>query len=85
MNTTLYTTKDRLRGIRAGQRHMGGEQYRRELRAALQELRQRLGKDHNGASRVKVVITPSAACRISGTLFQRLRSFYTVFISCGLV
>ena len=85
MHTNFYTTKDRPRDIRAGQRQRDGEQYRRDMRAALQELRQRLEEGHNGASRVKVVVTPSAACRIRGPLLQRLRSFYTVFISCGLV
>ena len=84
MHTNFYTPKDRPRGIRTGQRQRDGEQYRRDMRAALQELRQRLEEGHNGASRVKVVVTPSAACRIRGPLFQRIRRFYTVFTSCGL-
>jgi hypothetical protein len=61
MNTTLYETKDRARGIRAGQRHIGGEQYRREMRAALHQLQQRLGQCHNGPSIVQVVVTAGPA------------------------
>lgn len=61
MNTTLYETKDRARGIRAGQRHIGGEQYRREMRAALHELRQSLGEGHKGVSGERVVVTAGPA------------------------
>jgi hypothetical protein len=86
MNTNLHATKDQSCRVRADRHHMDGERYRRDMRAALQELRQRLGEDHNGASRVRVVVTPSsAAYRIRRKLFQALRSFYTVFTSCGLV
>ena len=88
MNTNLYATNDRPGGIRAGQRHMGGERYRREMHAALHELRQRLGEGHKGASGARVVVTagpaPSTECRIRGNMFQKLRSFYTVFTSCVL-
>jgi hypothetical protein len=88
MNTDLYATKDRPCGVHTGRCHMDGERYRRELRAALHELRQRLEEGPNGASRVKVVVTagpaPSTKCRIRGNLFQKLRSFYTVFTSCVL-
>jgi hypothetical protein len=89
MNTTLYETKDRARGIRAGQRHIGGEQYRREMRAALHDLQQRLGQCHNGPSIVQVVVTagpaPSTECRMRGKLFRRLKGFYAIFTSCSLV
>ena len=88
MNTNLYATNDRPRGVRAGRRHMDGERYRREMRAALHELQQRLGQCHNGPSRVRVVVTagptPSTEYRIRGNLFQKLRGFYTVFTSCAL-
>ena len=89
MNTTLYETKDRARGIRAGQRQIGGEQYRREMRAALYELRQRLGEGRKGVSGERVVVTagpaPSTECRMRGKLFRRLKGFYTIFTSCNLV
>jgi hypothetical protein len=88
MNTNFYATKDRPRGVHTGRRHMGGEQYRREMRAALHDLQQRLGQCHNGLSGVRVVVTagptPSTECRIRGNMFQKLRSFYTVFTSCVL-
>jgi len=89
MNTDLYATKDRPRGVRAGRRHMGGEQCRREMRAALYDLQQRLGQCHNVRRGVRVVVTagpaPSTERRIRRKLFQKLRSFYTVFTSYALL
>lgn len=89
MITNIYPTKSQSSHVRVGQRHhMGGERYRREMRAALHELRQRLGEGHKGASGARVVVTagpaPSTECRIRGNMFQKLRSFYTVFTSCVL-
>jgi hypothetical protein len=84
----VYATKDRLHGVSPGRRHMGGEQYRREMRAALHDLQQRLGQFHNGPSGVRVVVTAGPAlsteCRMKGKLIQKLRSFYAVFTSCAL-
>jgi hypothetical protein len=89
MDTNVSATKDRLRGVRAGRYHSGGGQCRRDMRAALHELQQRLEQCHNRPSLMRVVVTadpaPSIAGRIRRTLFQRLRSFYTVFTSCGLL
>jgi hypothetical protein len=89
MNTNLYATNDRPRGTRAGRRHMGREQYRREMRASLHELRQRLGEGHKGASGARVVVTacpaPSTECRIREKMFPSLRGIYTLFTSCGLL
>jgi hypothetical protein len=89
MNTNFYATKDRPRGVSAGRHDMGGEQYRREMRAALHVMQQRLGQCHNGPSCVRVLVTPSPApsaeCRIRRKLFQKLRSFYTFFTSRGLL
>ena len=90
MITNIYPTKSQSSHVRVGQRHhMGGEQYRREMRAALHELRQRLGEGHKGASGARVVVTagpaPSTECRIRGKLFPRLRGIYTFFTSCGLI
>ena len=85
MNTNFYATKDRTRSVRTGRRHMGGEQYRREMRAALHELQQRLGQCHNGPGVVRVAVTasptPSTEYRIRRKLFQKLPSFYTFFTS----
>lgn len=89
MNTKFYATKDRPRDVRAGRHHMGGEQHRREMRAALYDLQQRLGQCRNGFGNVQVVgtagLTPSAECQIRRTMFQKLRGFYTFFTSCGLL
>lgn len=89
MNTNFYATKNRPRDVRAERHHMGGEQHRRDMRAALHDLQQRLGQCHNGPSGVQVVGTTgpaqSAECRIRRKLFQKLHSFYTVFTSCGLL
>jgi hypothetical protein len=89
MNTNHYATNDRQGGIRAGQRHMGGERYRREMRAALHKLQQRLGQGHNGPSGAQVVVTasptPSTECRMRGKLFPRLRGIYTIFTTCDLL
>jgi hypothetical protein len=89
MNTNFHATKDRPRGVNTDRCHMGGEQYRREMRAALHELRQRLGEDHKGASGARVVVTagpaPSTICQMRGQLFPSLRSIYTFFTSYGLV
>lgn len=88
MNMNVYAAKDRPHGVSADRRHMGGEQYRREMRAALDDLQQRLGQCHNNPSGVRVVVTagpaPSTECRMRGKLIQKLRSFYTVFTSCAL-
>ncbi len=88
MNTNFYATKDRPRGVHTGRCHMDGEQYRREMRAALHDLQQRLGQCHNGLSGVRVVVTagpaPSTERQMRRKLFQKLRSFYTVFTSCVL-
>ena len=89
MNTNVYATKDRPRGVNAGRRHMGGEQYRREMRAALHNLQQRLGQCRNVHSAVRVVVTAGPALSIPGrvrrNMLQKLRSFYTVFTSCALL
>ena len=61
MNTNFYATKDRPRGVRTDRRHIGGEQYRREMRAALHDLQQRLGQCQNGLSGVRVVVTAGPA------------------------
>jgi hypothetical protein len=88
MNTNNYATKDRPRDVRAGRHHMGGEQHRREMRAALHELQQRLGQCHNGPSIVRVAVTacpaPSTEYRIRRKLFQKRTSFYTLFTFFGL-
>jgi hypothetical protein len=85
MNTNFYATKDRPRGVKAGRRHMGGEQYRQEMRAALHDLQQRLGQCHNSSSSVRVVGTagpvPSTECRIRRKLFQKLQSFTPFLLS----
>jgi hypothetical protein len=89
MNTNFYATNDRPRGTRAGRRHMGGEQYRREMRAALYDLQQRLGQCHNGPSLVQVVVKADPAeskeNRMREKLFPSLRGIYTLFTSCGLL
>ena len=61
MNTNVHAIKDRLRGVRAGRYHMGGEQYRRDIRAALHELQQRLGQCHQGPRIVRVAVTAGPA------------------------
>jgi hypothetical protein len=67
---------------------MDGEQYRRELRAALYALQQKLGQCHEVRRNVPVAVTagpaPSTERGARGKLFQRLRGFYTVFTFCGL-
>lgn len=89
MNTNVSVTKERPRGVRAVRHHWGGEQRRRDMHAALHELQQRLGRCHNGPSPIRAVVTagpaPSIAGRIRRKVFRRLRSFYTVFTSCGLL
>ena len=89
MNTKLYAIKDRPRDVRAGRYHMGGEQHRRDMRAALHDLQQRLGQCRNGLDNVQDVGTagpaPSAEGQIRRTMFQKLRSFYTFFTFCGLL
>jgi hypothetical protein len=89
VNTKFYATKDRPRDVRAGRYHMGGEQQRREMRAALHDLQQRLGQCRNGLGNAQVVgtagLTPSAECQIRRNMFQKLRCFYTFFTSCGLL
>lgn len=61
MNTNFYATNDRPCGVHTGRCHMGGEQYRREMRAVLHDLQQRLGQCHSGLSGVRVVVTASPA------------------------
>ena len=78
------------RDVRAGRHQMSGEQYRRELRAALYDLQQKLGQCHKARYVLPVAVTaddpaPSTECRIRRKLFQRLRSLYTVFTFCGLL
>jgi hypothetical protein len=89
MITNIYPTKSRSSHVRVGQRHMGGDQYRREMRAALHDLKQRLGQSHNGPSGEQVVVTaspaPSTECRTRRKLFPSLRGIYTFFTSCGLL
>jgi hypothetical protein len=90
MNTNFYATKDRPRCVRTDRRHMGGEQYRGEMRTALHDLQQRLGQCQNGLSGVRIVVTAGPApssteYRIRRKLFQKLRSFYTVFTSFALL
>ena len=89
MNTNFYATKDQSCRVRADRSHMGGEQYRREMRAALHDLRQRLGDGHKGASGARVVVTagpaPSKESRMRGKLFPRLCGLYTLFTSFALL
>ena len=89
MNTNFYATKDRPRGVSTGRRQMGGDQYRREMRAALHDLQQRLGQSHNGLSVVQPVVKTDPAeskeSPLRGKSFPSLRSIYTFFTSCGLV
>ena len=88
MTTNIYPNKSRSSHVRVGQRHMGGDQYRREMRAALHDLKQRLGQSHNGPSGEQVVVTaspaPSTECRTRRKLFPSLRGIYTFFTSCDL-
>jgi hypothetical protein len=88
MITNIYPTKSQSSHDRVGQLHTGGEQNRRKMRAALHELRQRLGEDHKSASGARVVVTagpaPSTECQMRGKLFQKLHGFYTIFTSCAL-
>jgi hypothetical protein len=89
VNTKFYATKDRLRDVRAGRHHMGGEQHRRKMRAALHDLQKRLGQCRNGLGNVQVVgmavPAPSAERQIRRNMFQKLHSFYTFFTFCGLL
>jgi hypothetical protein len=88
MGTNFYATKDRPGRVRAGCRHMSGEEYRREMRAALHDLPQRLGQRHNDPSGVRVAVTadpaPSREGRIKKSMFQKLQGFYTIFTFCAL-
>ena len=88
MITNIYPTKSRLSRARIGQRHMGGDQYRREMRATLHDLQRRLGQSHNGPSGEQVVVpassAPSTECRTRRKLFPSLRGIYTFFTSCAL-
>lgn len=88
MDTNLHATKDRPGRVRADRHHMSGEEYRREMRAALHDLQQRLGQCHNGPSGVHVVVTPDPAPsregRIKRSMFQKLHGFYTIFTFCAL-
>jgi hypothetical protein len=88
MIANIYPTKSQSSRVRADRQHMGGEQDRREMRASLHELEQRLGQYHNGPSGARVVVTagpaPSTECRMRGT-FPSLRGIYTLFTSCGLL
>jgi hypothetical protein len=68
---------------------LGREQHRRGMRAALHDLQQRLGQCRNGSSGLQVVgvagPAPSAECQIRRNMFQKLRSFYTVFTFCAVL
>ncbi|MEO5954832.1 MAG: hypothetical protein ABIR36_03950 [Nitrospiraceae bacterium] len=87
-HTNFDAAKDRTRDVRAGRHQMDGEQYRRELRAALYDLQQKLGQCHKARCVLPVAVTadpaPSIEYRIRRKLVQRLRGFYTVFTLCGL-
>ncbi len=89
MITNIYPTKSRSSHVRVGQRHLGGDQYRREMRAALHELQQRLGQGHNGPSVVQPVVKAGPAeskeSRTRRKLLPSLRGIYTLFTSCGLL
>ena len=89
MITNIYPTKSQSSHVRVGQRHMGGEQYRREMRAALHDLQQRLGQSHNGLSVGQPVVKADPAeskeSPLRGKSFPSLRSIYTFFTSCGLL
>lgn len=88
MMTNIYPTKSQSSHVRVGQRHqMGGDQYRREMRAALHDLQQRLGQSRNGPSGEQVVVAgpaPSTERRTRRKLFPSLRGIYTFFTSWGL-
>ena len=90
MITNIYPTKSQSSHVRVGQRHhMGGVQYRREMRAALHKLQQRLGQGHNCLSVVQPVVKADPAeskeSRMRGRLFPSLRGIYTIFTTCGLL
>lgn len=90
MNTNFYATNDRPCGVHTGRCHMGGEQYRREMRAVLHDLQQRLGQCHSGLSgrtgcRHSQSSTVVDRVKIRRKLFQKLRSFYTVFYFLRLI
>jgi hypothetical protein len=88
MITNIYPTKCQSSHVRVGQLQTDSERYRREMRMALHELRQRLGKDHKSVSGARVVViagpAPSTECRMREKLFQKLHGFYTIFTSCAL-
>ena len=89
MKTNVSATQDRPRTESTGRPYlMGGEQYRRDMRAASHKLRQRLGKGLNGVSGGGVAVTagptPSTECRMRRKLFQKRTGFYTLFTFCGL-
>ena len=69
MNTNFHATKDQPRRVSAGRHHhnVGGEQYRREMRAALHDLQQMLGQCHNGPSGVRGIVTVGPAPSIGGS------------------
>ena len=89
MHTNFYATKDRPRGVSTGRRQTGGEQYRREMRAALHNLQRTLGQRHNGLSVGQPVVKADPAeskeSPLRGKSFPSLHSIYTFFTSCGLL
>jgi hypothetical protein len=88
MNTNFYATKDRSGRVNTGCHHKGGEQYRREMRAALHDLQQRLGQRHNGHRSVQLSATagpaPLTGARIKRSILHMPHGFYTVFTSRAL-
>lgn len=89
MPASFDATKNRTYDVRASRAQMDGEQHRRDLRAALHELQQRLGQCHPVSRDVPVVVTAGAAPSIAGRIRRkfprRLRSLYTVFTFCSLL
>ena len=67
----------------------GVHECRREMRAALHKLQQRLGQGHNCLSVVQPVVKADPAeskeSRMRGRLFPSLRGIYTIFTTCGLL
>ena len=89
MPTSFDATKNRTYDVRASRVQMDGEQHRRDMRAVLHELQQRLRQYHTVSRDVPVVVTacvaPPIAGRIRRKFPRRLRSLYTVFTFCSLL
>jgi hypothetical protein len=68
---------------------LGREQHRRDMRAALHDLQQRLGQCHNDPSVVRVVGTvgpaPSKEGRIRRNCSGTFPCFYTIFTFFALL